>query len=270
MRVLSAKCGACSSRTNGLSLVDIIGERSDALCGPICNHVVDRCCCQPSLHGWFVRDESVAMGIGVLARKATAGRFTSLLLLGPSVRVAARPSALHCARRSSRAPTARSGGFCCLPYWKRDRCAHRFARLHAWRSPAAWMRSGESSMPARTPPWAWPPRRGPSSWRPASPPAPQPTLVVVAGEDAAVAFARNVAAYVGEERVLRFPERADVPLRPEAGRPSRHRPAHGGRLGAQERPRSRGGGERPGAAAPVAAGGGERRAADRACGRRGA
>ena len=28
--------------------------------------------------------------------------------------------------------------------------------------------------------------------------APQPTLVVVAGEDAAVAFARNVAAYVGE------------------------------------------------------------------------
>ncbi len=44
---------------------------------------------------------------------------------------------------------------------------------------------------------------------------PQPTLVVVAGEDAAVAFARNVAAYVGEERVLRFPERADVPFAPK-------------------------------------------------------
>nr|WP_304425829.1 transcription-repair coupling factor [uncultured Adlercreutzia sp.] len=45
---------------------------------------------------------------------------------------------------------------------------------------------------------------------------PQPTLVVVAGEDAAVAFARNVAAYVGEERVLRFPERADYPFAPKA------------------------------------------------------
>lgn len=45
--------------------------------------------------------------------------------------------------------------------------------------------------------------------------APQPTLVVVAGEDAAVAFARNVAAYVGEERVLRFPERVDYPFDPK-------------------------------------------------------
>ena len=44
---------------------------------------------------------------------------------------------------------------------------------------------------------------------------PQATLVVVAGEDAAVAFARNVAAYVGEERVLRFPERADYPFAPK-------------------------------------------------------
>ena len=44
---------------------------------------------------------------------------------------------------------------------------------------------------------------------------PQATLVVVAGEDAAVAFARNVAAYVGEERVLRFPERTDVPFAPK-------------------------------------------------------
>ena len=44
---------------------------------------------------------------------------------------------------------------------------------------------------------------------------PQATLVVVAGEDAAVAFARNVAAYVGEERVLRFPERTDYPFAPK-------------------------------------------------------
>ena len=44
---------------------------------------------------------------------------------------------------------------------------------------------------------------------------PQATLVVVAGEDAAVTFARQVAAYVGEERVLRFPERADVPFAPK-------------------------------------------------------
>ena len=61
-----------------------------------------------------------------------------------------------------------------------------------------------------TPRWAWPPRPGPSSWRRGS-----PTLVVVAGEDAAVAFARQVAAYVGEERVLRFPERPDAPFAPK-------------------------------------------------------
>ncbi len=41
---------------------------------------------------------------------------------------------------------------------------------------------------------------------------PQPTLVVVAGEDAAVSFARNVAAYLGEDCVLRFPEREDYPF----------------------------------------------------------
>ena len=41
---------------------------------------------------------------------------------------------------------------------------------------------------------------------------PQTTLVVVAGEEAALSFARNVAAYVGEERVLRFPERTDYPF----------------------------------------------------------
>ena len=44
---------------------------------------------------------------------------------------------------------------------------------------------------------------------------PQTTLVVVAGEDAAIAFARQVAAYVGEERVLRFPERTDHPFAPK-------------------------------------------------------
>lgn len=39
---------------------------------------------------------------------------------------------------------------------------------------------------------------------------PQPTLVVVAGEDAAVAFSRSLAAYLGDERVMRFPERSDL------------------------------------------------------------
>jgi len=41
---------------------------------------------------------------------------------------------------------------------------------------------------------------------------PQPTLAVVAGEEAAIDFARNVSAYVGEERVLRFFERTDFPF----------------------------------------------------------
>ncbi len=41
---------------------------------------------------------------------------------------------------------------------------------------------------------------------------PQPTLVVIAGEDAAAAFARNVAAYIGDDKVLRFPEREDNPF----------------------------------------------------------
>ena len=36
---------------------------------------------------------------------------------------------------------------------------------------------------------------------------PQPTLVIVAGEDAAAEFARTVSAYVGDERVLRFTTR---------------------------------------------------------------
>ncbi|MEA5020825.1 MAG: transcription-repair coupling factor [Gordonibacter sp.] len=44
---------------------------------------------------------------------------------------------------------------------------------------------------------------------------PQATLVVVAGEDAALAFARGVAAYLGDERVMRFPERSDYPFAPK-------------------------------------------------------
>ena len=49
---------------------------------------------------------------------------------------------------------------------------------------------------------------------------PQPTLVVVAGEDAAVAFARSVAAYLGDERVMRFPERTDHPFNPKPSDPA--------------------------------------------------
>ena len=49
---------------------------------------------------------------------------------------------------------------------------------------------------------------------------PQTTLAVVAGEDAAVAFARQVAAYLGDERVMRFPERADYPFDPKPSDPA--------------------------------------------------
>ncbi|WP_080798022.1 transcription-repair coupling factor [Arabiibacter massiliensis] len=49
---------------------------------------------------------------------------------------------------------------------------------------------------------------------------PQATLVVVAGEDAAVAFARSLAAYLGEERVMRFPERSDYPFVPKPSDPA--------------------------------------------------
>ena len=45
--------------------------------------------------------------------------------------------------------------------------------------------------------------------------SPCPTLVVVAGEDAAISFARNMAAYLGEDRVILFPERSDVPFSPK-------------------------------------------------------
>lgn len=50
--------------------------------------------------------------------------------------------------------------------------------------------------------------------------APQATLVVVAGEDAAVAFSRSVAAYLGDDRVLRFPERSDYPFNPKPRDPA--------------------------------------------------
>lgn len=48
---------------------------------------------------------------------------------------------------------------------------------------------------------------------------PRPTLVVIAGEDAADAFARNLSAYIGEERVLRFFERSDFPFVPKKSNP---------------------------------------------------
>ena len=41
---------------------------------------------------------------------------------------------------------------------------------------------------------------------------PQTTLVVVAGEETAIAFARSLSAFLGEEKVLRFPERTDYPF----------------------------------------------------------
>ncbi len=49
---------------------------------------------------------------------------------------------------------------------------------------------------------------------------PQTTLVVVAGEDAAITFAQQVAAYLGEERVMRFPERTDNVFAAKAADPS--------------------------------------------------
>ncbi|HAL31184.1 MAG TPA: hypothetical protein DCP20_10830, partial [Coriobacteriia bacterium] len=38
-----------------------------------------------------------------------------------------------------------------------------------------------------------------------------PILVVVPGEDAAARFARQIATYIGHDRVLHFPERSDTP-----------------------------------------------------------
>ncbi len=43
---------------------------------------------------------------------------------------------------------------------------------------------------------------------------PQPTLVVVAGEDAALNFARQLTSYLGENKVLSFTERTDFPFVP--------------------------------------------------------
>ena len=121
------------------------------------------------------------MGIGVLARKATAGRFTSLLLLGPSC-VATRPSALHCARRSSRAPTARSGGFCRLPCRKEtavliDSLAFTLEKSGCLDTFWGKLDAGEDAtlgVAASARPFLVAARFAVS---------PQPTLVVVAGED---------------------------------------------------------------------------------------
>ncbi|MBS3955989.1 MAG: transcription-repair coupling factor [Clostridiales bacterium] len=49
--------------------------------------------------------------------------------------------------------------------------------------------------------------------------APRPTLVVVAGEEAAERYARQAAVYLGPGTVLRFPERADAPWSDEAPDP---------------------------------------------------
>ena len=49
--------------------------------------------------------------------------------------------------------------------------------------------------------------------------APKPTLVVCPGEEAAVAFVRNLQAYLGEDDVLHFPLRADAPLTAAAPNP---------------------------------------------------
>lgn len=46
---------------------------------------------------------------------------------------------------------------------------------------------------------------------------PQATLVVIAGEEAADTFTRNLAAYIGEEKVLRFFERSDYPFTLQSG-----------------------------------------------------
>ena len=48
---------------------------------------------------------------------------------------------------------------------------------------------------------------------------PQPTLVVVAGEEAAATFARNVGSYLGDERVMHFPERSDLPFQAKSPNP---------------------------------------------------
>ena len=108
------------------------------------------------------------------------------------------------------------------------------------------MRSGESSTPARTPPWAWPPRRAPSSWRRASPIGPSPRSSSWPARTPPSPSPATWRPIVGEERVLRFPERADHPLRAQAGRrrvrsPAGWRPPARCKSGREVR----GGGERP-------------------------
>ncbi len=49
--------------------------------------------------------------------------------------------------------------------------------------------------------------------------APQPTLVLVAGEEAAATFARNISAYLGDGVVYHFPERSDKPYAPKMPNP---------------------------------------------------
>lgn len=49
---------------------------------------------------------------------------------------------------------------------------------------------------------------------------PQTTFVVVAGEETAIAFSRQVAAYLGDERVFLFPERSDYPWGDKPAAPS--------------------------------------------------
>ena len=59
---------------------------------------------------------------------------------------------------------------------------------------------------------------------------PQPTLVIVAGEDAALAYAQQMGAYLGKDRLLRFPERLDSPVASQPADPAavalRMRAAH--------------------------------------------
>ena len=78
---------------------------------------------------------------------------------------------------------------------------------------------------------------------------PQSTLAVVAGEDAAVSFARSLSAYLGEDKVLRFPERADLPFDKKHCGSCHRRPAYGGGACAADRPAGGRGGKRAGAAA---------------------
>ena len=49
--------------------------------------------------------------------------------------------------------------------------------------------------------------------------SPQTTLVVVAGEEAAANFARNVSAYLGDDSVAHFPDRSDVPFQTKTPNP---------------------------------------------------